>query len=405
MDRTKKLGCLLAAAAMALLLIACGDGAGGPGPTPLPPTTPPATIPPAPGALPGPPEGILVELEDHFGFSASAVFAENQTGNAQVIRAGKDYFSWWGIPSGPNHSGVVNAHNAVEGLLQASTRFDASGYTGIRFHHRSSHPWVFYVTDVTDGNFAQIFPGWSPPPASNEWRETTIHFANLVPGWGPGRAVDLSDIYQIGFQVNSELDFEGGIYWPEDEPLPIVRFGSAWMEVANFRFIDEELGAPVTVFCMAALVEEEGITAGTPLASISRLSPLGAETPTWVENPDGGLSLRVRGGFNMPMANISRVRIDFGELLDGDRIDVEVRGGPDFFLTPASEGMILLNQQNLPPTAWWNLVGAIWGATSGTIIATLNELTAELAYASVMANQGTGYFYVDSITITRIEQD
>jgi|GEM_PF-1853362 len=415
MNRAQKLGYFLAvAAATTLLFIACGDGAGGPEPTPTPippiptptptPTPTPVTIPPAPGVLPAAPNGILVDLLEYFSFAASGVHADGETGNAWVVRAGDDYFSWSGIPSGPSHDGLPNAHNAVEGLLDAIAlgAFDASSFTGIRFHHRSSHPWVLTITDVDDGDFSLIYPSWSPPPASNEWRLITIHFASLVHGWGSHRDLDFSNIYQLGFQVNSVPDEEGGITWVDG--VPVMGFEPAWMEVANFRFIDDPPPEPDVIFSMAALVYEKGITAGTPLTDIDRLSSheATAAAPTWVENPNGGLSLRVRGGHSMHISQVSGVRIDFADLQEGDIIVADVRGAPDFFLTPASEAILLLNQQNLPPAPWWNILAANWGETSGTLRATLNVNTVNLAYASIMANQGTGYFYVDSITILRL---
>jgi len=379
MNRAQKLGYFLAvAAATALLFIACGDGAGGP-------------------SLPG----TLVDLRENFEFAVSAVFETGQTGNATATRFGQDSFAWTGTPSGPNHAGLPHAHNAVEGLLDAIEMgaFDASRFTGIRFRHRSSHPWVLTVTDVTDGDFARIYPSWSPPPASSQWTEITIHFAHLVPGWGGDRPVDLSNIYQLGFQVNSEPDFEDGLYWPEDEPLPIVRFEPAWMEVTSFRFITDPAPVPDAIFNMADLVNTEGITAGTPL---ERIGPLGShhatEIPTWVEgNPGGGLSLRVSTTRNTAVGG---VRIYLADFRTGDTISVAVRAAPGFDL-PANEGMVLI-AMNPDANSWWTDVASVWGSgTDVTISGSLHSGHDGYPFAAIMANNGTGDFYVDSIVITR----
>jgi len=394
MKRATKLGAI--AAAMALLFAACGDGAGGPGHIQPPITDVP--IPQAPGALPGAPDGTLVDLRDHFAFVASGVFADGQTGNASMVRDGRDYFTWSGVPSGPNHADLPNAHNVVEGLLDAIAlgAFDASGFTGIRFHHRSSHPWVLTLTDVDDGDFARIYPSWSPPPASNQWTEITIHFAHLVLGWGGDRPVNLSNIYQIGFQVNSVLDEEGGVEWIDG--LPVLGFAPAWMEVANFRFITEAAPEPDVIFSMADLVYEEEITAGAALERIGPLGPHANEVPTWVDNPNGGLSLRV----STLAGAASGVRIYLADFIAGDTITVAVRGAPGFEL-PANEGMVLIamNPDSVPPS-WWTDVASVWGSgTDVTISGSLHAGHEGYPFAAIMANNGTGYFYVDSIVVTR----
>jgi len=373
MKRAKNLGRVLAiAAATTLLFVACGDGARGP-------------------------DHTLVDLRDYFEFVASAVFESGQTGDASVVGFGEDHFAWRGTPSGPNHAGLPNAHNAVEGLLDAIAlgAFDASGFTGVRFRHRSSHPWVFTVTDVDDGDFAQIYPSWTPPPASSQWTEITIFFDHLVLGWGGDRAVDLSNIYQISFQVNSEPDFDGEAIWVDG--LPVLGFEPVWMEVSNFRFITDPPPITDAIFSMADLVNAEGITAGTPLERIGPLGPHANDVPIWVDgNPEGGLSLRV----STRVGAVSGVRVYLADFRVGDTITVAVRGAPGFDL-PASEGMVLI-AMNPEANSWWTDVASVWGlGTDVTISGSLHARHEGYPFAAIMANNGTGYFYIDSIMVTR----